>query len=167
MLRRFRRLEQPSPMTMYGAGMMLNFLNKKFRAFQRAKEFADGKGIANIGAGCDRSFISRRFCNDSQVVANIDIAGYGPNFYRIDLEEGSLPFQDKQFGCVFASHVLEHLGNWEVALDEWSRIADHVVIAIPHPMSIGGYVSPEHRQHFSFRNKQYIEARWPSVEIYM
>lgn len=155
------------PIIGYSALATLNFLVVRQTAFRKAKELAGAKGIVNIGSGCDRNMIAQAICSDPQVAENLDLRGGGPSFSVVDLETGRLGFSDRQFGCVFASHVLEHLENWEAALEEWVRVADHVVVVVPHPLSVSGYLSLAHKQFFSFGDKRSIEARWPTVTVYM
>ena len=136
-------------------------------AFEEAKELAQGKGIINIGAGPRRSFGAQEIATESEVLVNVDIALDGmPNFIQLDVEREPLPFADKQFGCAFASHVLEHLDNWEFCLSEASRVADYVVVVLPHPSSISGWLAPEHRQHFSVDDIDAILELYPNLVIY-
>ncbi len=58
-----------------------------------------------------------------------------------------MPFEDKAFGAVFVSHVLEHLPTTEdakQALEELNRVADKVFIVYPSRTSIGGWLTPGH-----------------------
>ncbi len=58
-----------------------------------------------------------------------------------------IPFSDKSFGAVFASHLLEHLPTIDAAkkaLSELNRIADAVFIAYPSRQSIAGWAIPDH-----------------------
>ena len=58
-----------------------------------------------------------------------------------------IPFADKRFGAVFASHVLEHLptaDDAKRALTELDRIAETVFIAYPSRQSIAGWFVPGH-----------------------
>ena len=50
------------------------------------------------------------------------------------LAEGvKLPFRDKSFDMVYASHILEHLENPIEAVKEWNRVArKYVVINVPN-----------------------------------
>lgn len=46
-----------------------------------------------------------------------------------------LPFPDESQDAVYTSHVLEHIPNWEVALQEWFRvlkIGGFLIIVVPH-----------------------------------
>jgi len=58
-----------------------------------------------------------------------------------------IPFSDKCFGAVFASHLLEHLPTVEAArqaLDELNRVAEAVFIVYPSRQSITGWMIPDH-----------------------
>ena len=58
-----------------------------------------------------------------------------------------IPFSDKAFGAVFASHILEHLPSTydaDMALDELSRVAEGVFLAYPSRQSIGAWLHPGH-----------------------
>ena len=58
-----------------------------------------------------------------------------------------IPFQDKVFGAVFASHLLEHLPSIysaSKALDELHRVAETVFIVYPSRQSVGAWL---HRGH--------------------
>ena len=139
----------------------------KGTAFEEAKELAQGKGIINIGAGPRRSFGAQQIATESEVLVNVDITLNGiPNFIQLDVEREPLPFADKQFGCAFASHILEHLDNWEFCLSEASRVADYVVVVLPHPSSISGWLAPEHKQNFSVDDIDEMANLYPNVTIY-
>lgn len=46
-----------------------------------------------------------------------------------------LPFPNESQDAVYTSHVLEHIPNWEVALQEWFRvlkIGGFLIIVVPH-----------------------------------
>jgi len=121
----------------------------KKEAWNCARSLAGTKGVINLGAGPDRVFPSQRIALSPEVVANVDIIPDGlPHYFRYDIEN-ELPFADKQFSVSYASHILEHLGNWQLALEEACRVADFAVIVLPHPLSPWGKLSPAHKQHFS------------------
>jgi len=139
----------------------------KGHAFEEAQELAQGKGIINIGAGPHRTLGAQIMAENPSVAANVDIVPDGlPNFIQLDIEKEPLPFPDKQFGCTFASHILEHLDNWQFALDEMVRVADHVMTVLPHPCSVGGWINPGHKQHFSVDDIDEIVNLYPNVTIY-
>lgn len=58
-----------------------------------------------------------------------------------------IPFGDKVFGAVFASHLLEHLPSVDrakQALNELSRTADAVFIVSPSRQSLSAWLHPDH-----------------------
>lgn len=56
-----------------------------------------------------------------------------------------LPFKDKEFGAVIASHVLEHVKDPVIALNELSRVADEVFIITPLWWCPHTWLHPGHR----------------------
>lgn len=144
----------------------INFIAKKEKAFRMARSLVNNKGIINLGAGIHRSAFALAVANSPEVVVNVDLVPDGlSNYITVDLEETPWPFQDKEFDVAFMSHVLEHLENWEQALQEAQRIADYVVLVLPHPLSLAGHLSPEHRQHFGFDDLQILK-NIPGIFIY-
>lgn len=152
--------------SLYGIAVLINFINQKESALQYARSLVNSKGIINLGAGCSRTGFAEAVCELPEVVYNVDLGGDCPKCMVVNLEKAPLPFTDKQFDVAFASHVLEHLENWEQALDEWTRIADHTVVVLPNPLSIGGWVYSEHKQHFSFGDMDYIRTHWSNVAVF-
>jgi ubiquinone/menaquinone biosynthesis C-methylase UbiE len=62
----------------------------------------------------------------------------------------SLPFKDKTFDYVYASHVLEHTRNPEAACQELMRIARAGYIETPSPFYEQGYNYPHPNRGWSF-----------------
>ena len=144
-----------------------HFMLTKEYAFEEAQRLSGDKGIINIGAGPHQRFGAQAMATAPEVLANIDIDPDGlPYFIQLDVERDSLPFSDKQFGCAFASHVLEHLDDWQFCLSEASRVADYVVVVLPHPCSFGGWLHPDHKQHFSVNDIDAILQLYPNVVVY-
>jgi hypothetical protein len=59
----------------------------------------------------------------------------------------NIPFSDKCFGAVFASHLLEHLPSTDEAvkaLNEFDRIAETVFIVNPSRQSFSGWLMSDH-----------------------
>lgn len=136
-------------------------------AFEQARELSNGKGIINIGCGPSRTYQAQVIAEQPEVLANLDIAPDGmPHFIQLDVEKKSLPFADKQFGVAFASHILEHLDNWQFALSEMARVADYVMVVLPHPMYFSGWLWPSHRQHFSVADIERITNLYPNILVY-
>ena len=139
----------------------------KDAAFEEAKSLSNGKGIINIGCGPHRTYQAQVIAEQPEVLANLDITPNGmPHFLQLNIETEPLPFGDKQFGAAFLSHVLEHLDNWQFALAEASRVADYVVVVLPHPGYFAGWLWPEHRQHFLRDDIERIVEIYPNVEVY-
>jgi len=138
---------------------------QRYRAFAKAKQLTDDKGIINLGAGVHRGPFAYIVAHSSEVTLNVDITPDGvSNFMQWDLNETPYPFEDKEFDVCFASHILEHLTNWQGALDEMERIADCVIIALPHPIDITAVLNPNHKQHFSFATIR--ELTRPNVFVF-
>ena len=151
----------------YALSDFLHIMTTKEAAFEEAKRLARGRGIINLGAGPHRTFLAQEIAESPESLANIDITPNGmPHFLQLDIEGEILPFTDKQFGCAFASHILEHLDNWQFALAEAARVADYVVVVLPHPAYFSGWLTPEHKQHFSVEDIQNMLELHPNVEVY-
>lgn len=143
-----------------------NHILTKKRAFNYARSLVREKGIINLGAGPHRTLLAQTIAASPEVAANLDIVPNGmPHFTQWDIEKGLLPFGDKAFDVAFASHVLEHLDDWEFALSEACRVADHVVVVLPHPLSIGNWLNLEHKQYFSREDIAGIERAFPNVKV--
>ena len=156
--------------TAIGACASLDFLHvtlTKDVAFEKARRLSRGRGIINLGAGPHRTYQAQIIAAAPEILANIDIAPDGmPRFIQLDVERDPLPFSDKQFGCAFASHVLEHLDNWQFALDEMERVADYVVVVLPDPAYFSGWLAPEHRQYFSRDDIEALAQLYPNMVVY-
>lgn len=74
-----------------------------------------------------------------------------------------IPFSNKIFGAVFASHLLEHLPTTvdaKQALGELNRVAEAVYIVYPSRQSIAGWVIPDHHLWVWQRgNMTYVKQR--------
>jgi len=139
----------------------------KDAAFEEARNLSNGKGIINIGCGPHRTYQAQVIAEQPEVLANLDATPNGmPHFIQLDIENNPLPFANKQFGCAFASHVLEHLDNWSFALGEACRVADYVVVVLPDPIYFSGWLWPSHRQHFSVDDIREIAELYPNVVVY-
>ncbi len=157
-------------LALVGGGVFLDILHiqvTKFSAFEEARRLSAGRGIVNVGAGPHRVFGAQMIAEAPEVLANIDIVPDGmPYFIQLDIERELLPFADKQFGCAFCSHTLEHLDNWQFALGEMLRVAEHVVIVLPHPCTFSNWIWPEHKQHFSVDDIDNMIESYPNLVIY-
>lgn len=64
-------------------------------------------------------------------------------------------FADRSHDCVFSSHTLEHIEDWEAALAEWWRITDvggHLILYLPdkdlYPRIGQPGANPDHKHDF-------------------
>ena len=62
-------------------------------------------------------------------VQNLSSFYKGKNFIKI--EEKKLPFKDKEFDFVIASHVIEHVEDFEFFVRELERISNKGYIELP------------------------------------
>ncbi len=95
---------------------------------------------------------------------NVDIADYGGNEI-IDLNSYPWPFEENSVVEVSASHVLEHLDNFNAVVTELWRICEPdalIDVAVPFFLSTKFYSEPDHRIPFgirSFDNYEYLGDR--------
>lgn len=85
---------------------------------------------------------------------NFDCIDYGGNQVG-DLNRYPWPFQDNEFTEVLASHVLEHLANFNLAITEIWRVCRPgalVVVRVPFFLSTKYYSEPDHRIPFGIRS---------------
>lgn len=113
------------------------FTDVNFRRWywaRRARQAADarGKPMLNVGAGSSKTAL---FGGTEYGDVNCD---YGlenvcdaHNKEPCHCDATKLPFEDKQFGAVLLSHVLEHIPDYETARAELERVADEVFIITP------------------------------------
>ena len=101
-----------------------------------ARDVADrlGKPLLNIGAGTPgTSLRTYLFGPTLWGDINMDVAGSGvcggDNVCYGDIED--IPYPDKYFGAVIASHVVEHVPNPDKAMMEMNRVADKVYAITP------------------------------------
>ena len=85
---------------------------------------------------------------------NVDIADYGGNEI-IDLNSYPWPFDENQFDEIFASHVMEHLGNFNSVVNEMWRVCRDgalIEVRVPFFLSTKYYSEPDHRIPFGIRS---------------
>ena len=81
--------------------------------------------ILDIGCGYRASKYANVVC-DVQ-----DLSKYYPKKTFIKLNEKKLPFKDKEFDFVIASHVLEHVDDIEFFISELERVSQQGYIELP------------------------------------
>ncbi len=85
---------------------------------------------------------------------NVDIADYGGNEI-IDLNSYPWPFEENSVVEVSASHVLEHLDNFNSVVTELWRVCQPgalIEVAVPFFLSTKFYSEPDHRIPFGIRS---------------
>ena len=85
--------------------------------------------ILDIGCGYTAN-------NFATVVADVqDLSKFYKHKEFIQIDKETLPFKDKEFDFVIASHVIEHVKDFEFFLKELSRIASKGYIELPSRLS--------------------------------
>ena len=118
-------------------------------ACARARE--EGKPLLVAGGPWGVTRTRRRFGvpahGNGDVCLDIDRRALGDHPSGVVANVTHIPFADKSFGAVFASHLLEHLPTVEAAsqaLDELNRVAGAVYIVYPSRQSLAGWFVPDH-----------------------
>jgi len=81
--------------------------------------------ILDIGCGYGANKYAKTIC-DVQ-----DLSKYYPNKKFVKLIEKKLPFKDKEFDFVIASHVMEHVEDVEIFIKELERVSNKGYIELP------------------------------------
>lgn len=124
--------------------------SRKYKAAcARARE--KGKPLLVAGGPWGITRTRRRFNKpahgNGDVCLDINPLALGDHPSGVVANVTNIPFADKSFGAVFASHLLEHLPTVEAAsqaLDELNRVAEAVYIVYPSRQSLAGWVIPDH-----------------------
>lgn len=151
----------------YAGIMLIEKFAAKNAGLQAALAWSGTYGIINVGSGYGWGEGAERISELPQVKANVDVDPLSngcPNYQRVDLELGGLPFIDGQFDVAFASHVLEHIRNWQTCLNECQRVANHVVVVLPNPLWITTYFNRLHVNQFTFSDMAAMKS--DKVEVY-
>ena len=104
--------------------------------------------ILDIGCGYGASKYANIVC-DVQ-----DLSKYYPNKTFIKLTEKKLPFKDKEFDFVIASHVMEHVDDIEFFISELERVSQQGYIELPTMLE----------DNLVFENKKVTFVRTPKFE---
>jgi len=134
--------------TYLGIVQLWDYVIVKNNLALEARKHADylGKPLLNVGCG-----------NTAYGDVNLDINPKNvPHFIQGDATD--IPYPDKYFGALFASHILEHLEDPDQALREWNRVADKVFVLVPpiyNPFCLDG----DHKWIFIGDNKIRIPGR--------
>lgn len=88
---------------------------------------------------------------DSSIGVDIDLSNHPDLIF--DLNKFPYPLKDESIDCVYAKHILEHLGNLYSVFREVHRILKKdgdFIIETPHFSSYAAYSEPEHNRFFSY-----------------
>jgi hypothetical protein len=125
----------------------------KSRQYKAACACAQEKGKPLLVAGGPwgvtrtRRRLNRPAHGYGDVCLDIDRRALGDHPRGVVANVTHIPFADKSFGAVFASHLLEHLPTVDAAsqaLDELNRVAEAVYIVYPSRQSVVGWAIPDH-----------------------
>lgn len=124
-----------------GVNILRAFIDWKLEreiVFNMAKKESERLGLPLVNYGCkDKDpFVSQSDLNLDIVFRDV------PNFELIE-SDGRIPLHDNS-GVVFASHVLEHVNDPEMVLNEMMRVGPTFIV-LPKWWSIGNWVNPRHK----------------------
>jgi ubiquinone/menaquinone biosynthesis C-methylase UbiE len=112
-----------------------------------------GKRVLNVGAGTPGSSLRVVLLGPTRFGdVNCDLAAgqaqpCGPE-HVCYCDGARLPYADKTFGALVASHVLEHMQDPVGAINEWERVADRVYVVVPKWWAPHTWLHPGHRWYF-------------------
>ncbi len=100
---------------------------KRTTKTQIDKIIKDNKSWKILDVGC-----GYRAHNNASTIADIqDFSEYYKERNFIQIKEKKLPFKDKEFDFVIASHVIEHIDDFEFFIKEIERISSKGYIELP------------------------------------
>jgi glycosyltransferase involved in cell wall biosynthesis len=97
------------------------------------------KTVLDIGCGKTQPY--KPYLEGLGAYTGIDIKG-GNGVIQADA--CALPFNDKEFGFVWMSEVLEHIPDYKKAIAEAKRVGVHGAITFPTPLNHNFVADPEH-----------------------
>lgn len=112
--------------------------------------------MMKLNLGCGRDI--------KEGYVNLDIVDYGGNQIH-DINKFPYPFPDNHFDEIYASHVLEHIDNFNKTITELYRILKPngiMIVYAPFFLNTKYFGDPDHKIPFSIRtfdNYEYIGNR--------
>lgn len=131
------------------------------------------KGVGNVlDVGCGQGFLSQEFKNMgihwTGVTIGEDYKICKKNKLNVkNADMTFLPFNDKEFGMVFARHVLEHSPFPILTLMEWRRVCrGHLVLVAPSP-NYWGWSGKNHYSVMSLDQTAWLlkRAGWNPIHM--
>ncbi len=128
-------------------------ITHKDRQYQAAVECSTklGKPLLVAGGPWSNRTIRRKLNMPAHgagdVCLDIDCRAFAGHPRGLLADVTRIPFMDKSFGAVFASHLLEHLPSVDsatMALDELARVSDRVFLVHPSRQSLGAWFHHGH-----------------------
>lgn len=121
-----------------------------------ARKFSDsvGKPLLNVGCGTRSSSIRSTVLGPTDWGdVNCDINASTPCVDGVrtpcHCDVHNLPYPDKHFGAVIASHVLEHVVDPVSAMAEMHRVSHRVYAIVPKWWALHTWLHPGHRWFIS------------------
>lgn len=135
-----------------GGAYVADVLVRPSEVALQARAFASetGKPLLNVGAGTPGTSLRSALLGPTLWGdVNVDIAAprtvpHGPHAVSYGDAE-ALPFADKSFGAVIASHVVEHTERPARVLAELARVADASFVIVPRWWAAHTWTHPGHR----------------------
>lgn len=119
---------------------------------REARQYANSrrKPLLNVGCGTRASSIRSTILGPtSWGDVNCDINADAPCIDGVrtpcHCDVHNLPYPDKHFGAVIASHVIEHVVDPVAAMEEMHRVADRVYAIVPKWWAPHTWLHPGHR----------------------
>ena len=107
--------------------LLLAALGYNGLVYLQAKRAAEFYCKPLLNGGCKSTYTDSSDVNLDIVPRNV------PHFIQGDIQDLSM-FEDKKFGAVFASHVIEHVEDPDAALAEINRVSETVFVITPLPI---------------------------------
>lgn len=120
-----------------------------------------GKALSRLNVGCG--------VDVRPGWTNLDVLDFGGNQVW-DLNRFPWPFPDNHFDEVYASHVLEHMANFNATITEIWRVSKPgaiFTVKVPFFLSTKYYSEPDHRIPFGIRSfDNYEDVRGKQLKFY-
>ena len=128
----------------YTAVSLLVDLHERGHLWQLARDAANRRGKPMLVVGSPKAQWDL-FPLYPYGDVTIDIEPHDVQVKKVDVMEVGKVFAPKQFGSAFVSHVLEHVSDPVLALQQLYKVADEVFIAGPSPWGAMAWLVPSHR----------------------